>query len=155
MRLHLEACERVEDPQPLQAGVSCSRTILPLSSRCLSVSGGRCSESRAPGALTRGKGRQERRGLQAGLERSLRPREGLLSGGRAPESGGRRFPLPVRGGDWPLLPPPPPPLPPLSKINSAVAGAAAAGDPAVKSLGRGLASTASAPRTAQRLPHRT
>lgn len=72
------------------------------------------------------------------------------SGGRAPESGGCRFPLQVRGGAWPLLPPPPPPLPPLSKTNRAVAGAAAAGDPAGKSLGRGLTSTASAPRTAQR-----
>lgn len=78
--------------QPPPARVSCPRTVLPLSSPGLEVSGGRGSERRAPGALTRGKGGQERRGLRAGRERSLRPREGLLSGGRAPESGGRVSP---------------------------------------------------------------
>lgn len=42
---------------------------------------------------------------------SLWPQEGLLSRGRARESGGRGFPLRVLGGAWPLLPLPPHPHP--------------------------------------------
>lgn len=100
------ACERVADPQPLQAGLSCPRTVLPSFCQSPEAAAARASAS---GTLTRGKGRQERRGLQAGWERSLRPREELLSGGRAGWRAGAGvwgppLPPPVRGGAWPLLP---------------------------------------------------
>lgn len=115
------------DRQPSRTAMSCPSTVLPLFPRSLEVPGGLGSERRAAGARTRGKGRQERRGLEAGREPIPWPRAGLLSGGRAggraPESGGLRFPLSGCGGAWPLLPlsPPPPRSPLLSKINRAVA----------------------------------
>ena len=121
---HLGACEQVEDPQPWQAGVSFPRTVLPLSPPSLQVPGGLGSERRGPGSLTRGRGRQERRGLRAGQERSFWPRAGLLSGGRAPESGAAAFPTrsaEAPGPSSPPHPPPPPRPPPLLKINRAVA----------------------------------
>lgn len=80
-------------------------------------------------ALVRG-GRAGRRGgasrpggsRSPGRGRGSSP-AGRRAGGRAPESGGLRFPLSGCGGAWPLLPlsPPPPRSPLLSKINRAVA----------------------------------
>lgn len=146
-RPHLGACGRVEDRQLPPASVSRPRTVPPPSSLGLEVSGGRGSERRAPGAPTRGKGGQERRGLGAGpggSGASGRGRGSSPAGGRG--GLGAALPLPVRGGARPLLPLPPPLARPLSKINPAAAcRSAAAGGRAGKSLGRGLASQARRP----------
>lgn len=109
------------DLQPSRTAMSCPSTVLPLFPRSLEVPGGLGSERRAAGARTRGKGRQERRGLEAGREPIPWPRAGLLSGGQA---GGRAG----AGVGGPPLPPlglrrrlaPPPPLPAAPTLAAAV-----------------------------------
>ncbi|XP_078202985.1 golgin subfamily A member 7B [Callithrix jacchus] len=147
-RPHLGACEQLGSGQPGLAPENPCPTLL--QSGC---PGGHGGDRRAPG-LSRGGGQEGEEEPRAGREPSLWPGRG--SSPAAPESGGRGFPLPARGGAWPLLPPPPPPPPPPPKLNPAVAcrsrgsGRSGREEPRARPRLPGW-SPASAPRSAQPL----
>lgn len=112
----------------------------------VSVSPGRPERAQSSRRFTRGKGR--RGGASApGREPSRWPRAGLLSGRRAPESGGRRLPLPVGGGGCP--PPPPSAVPTPTPAAVKRKPSRCLQERQQPAVWRGIASGAASPRLAR------